>query len=205
MPFPIVGAALAGGSLLGGWLGNRARAGQAQMDRDFQGAQAGRQMRFQERMRNTEWQAAVADMEAAGINPALAYTQGGASSPSGASGSGSKAEQQDIVANAVSSALQNKRLNAEISAIRAGVAKTQAETKAVEGRPGRVLTPAVDRISEFMNELFSPRTMQSVQGGVGSSAQTMRRALDSIVGRMKSTLLRYAAPTIGPARNRRRN
>jgi hypothetical protein len=64
--------------------------------------QAQRQMDFQERMRSTQYQTAIQDMQKAGLNPMLAYSQGGAGTPSGAMGQVSTAK----VGNAIGSALQ---------------------------------------------------------------------------------------------------
>lgn len=52
-------------------------------------------------------------MEAAGINPAVAYSKGGASSPGGA-----MAGQENIGEGAVSSAMQAKRLQQEVKLIK---------------------------------------------------------------------------------------
>lgn len=66
-------------------------AAEAQKSRDFNAAEAQKNRDFQERMSNSAYQRAKEDMIKAGLNPYLAYGQGGASAPSGSSASSSAA------------------------------------------------------------------------------------------------------------------
>jgi hypothetical protein len=55
------------------------------------------QMRFQERMSNSQYQRAVADLKQAGLNPMMAYGNMHTSSPSGASGVAQQATMQNTL------------------------------------------------------------------------------------------------------------
>ncbi len=103
MPIP---ALIAGGAMIGA--GAVSAIGQASANRNNLKI-AREQMAFQERMSGSSYQRAVADMRMAGINPLLAYQQGGASSPGGQT-----ATMQNVAAGAVSSAQGAIRLRNEI-------------------------------------------------------------------------------------------
>lgn len=85
-------------------------------------AMADKQMKFQERMSGTSYQRATADMIKAGLNPMLAYTQGGASTPSGAMG---QAPDQSHLG---SKTIANYATAAQVQNVTANTEKTKAET-----------------------------------------------------------------------------
>lgn len=66
---------------------NAFTAHQSELERQFNSSEAQKNRDWQEYMSNTSYQRAAADMKAAGFNPALMFSQGGASTPSGSTAS----------------------------------------------------------------------------------------------------------------------
>lgn len=104
MPW-IIGGAVLGAGLLGGGAQHSANQSNVNAQR--------RNNAFQKELSDTAYRRAVGDMKAAGLNPMLAYSQGGASTPST---SAATVEPVDAPSKALSSAagaFQNIRLTAE--------------------------------------------------------------------------------------------
>lgn len=117
-----VGAA---GSIISGglnYLGQRqANASNAQ--------QAQQQMEFQADQTSTSYQRGVADMRKAGLNPMLAYSQGGADS-----GAGASAQMQNEMQPGVNSALSAMHTLQELQSMQAQVDLTEAQSRNVDAQ-----------------------------------------------------------------------
>lgn len=122
----------AGASLLSGVMGYKGQ--QQANETNLQSARE--QMQFQERMSNTAYQRGVEDMKAAGLNPMLAYTQGGASSPVGA---------QTTVGNALASGVSSAKQGASTILAAQQVQSNQAQIEQVRAMTDKIKSETLDQ------------------------------------------------------------
>lgn len=151
-----LGGPLIGGlfSTLGGILGNKSSAKQAQ-----------RQMDFQERMSNTAHQREVRDLRAAGLNPILTATGGsGASTPGGA-----MAQQQDVLSPGVNSAMQALALKQTLKQQAATIENLEADTRKKHAERDTNLRQG-DLLKAQAAGAEYDNTQRAVMSGIWSSA-----------------------------------
>lgn len=142
---------------------NRANREEAQKNRDFQADQS-----------STTYQRGTEDMRLAGINPLLAYSQGGASSPGGSLA----AKQESVLGPAVSSAMHLMRFSKEMKFLDAQTFKVDKDAAEVVGRTNYVRT-------QNANLTYSPGT------GLPSHSASMVRLQRELV-QAQLNALRYS-------------
>ena len=124
--------------------------------------QAKTQMKFQEKMANTQYRRGVADLKAAGLNPILAAGGGGASAPGGAMG-------QVPDYGAAITAAQQAKANVDLT-------KAQTRNATIEGDMAEQTKGFEERKYGLMNALFDAAkegltNMLSGSGSQGHSAK----------------------------------
>jgi len=134
-------------SLFGGGQANQAREAAAAAANAASAEAARKQMDFQERMSNTAYQRATADLKAAGINPMLAAMRGGATTPGGAMYSAQMPQITDIFTPAVQSYAQQQTAGAS-SAL-------QAEQAIKVGYESEFVQQGVEKLKKEIRNLDS--------------------------------------------------
>lgn len=117
-------------------LGNEFASDEATAARDWSAQENLRNREWQQMMRGTQYQTAVEDMKKAGLNPMLAYHQGGAGTPGGSSGGGASASPSNTGGPDLTTAVQVENIRAQTAKIRQETQNLADENPNIRGIKG---------------------------------------------------------------------
>lgn len=168
--------------LAGGFMTNQQSASNVAAANQFSAAQSDKQMQFQKEMRATQYQTAVEDMKNAGLNPMLAYSQGGAGNLAGAAATGQAAPVINPVKGVTQSAIGAANLEADLkqkdaqtteSVSRTTVNETQA--KLLDAQTAKVIEEIPNISADTKNKLITNLLIQSQKGLTSAQEAQVRQ------------------------------
>lgn len=192
---PILGAVIGGGaSLIGGAMQNSA-ASQA----------ADKQMAFQKDSAQNQYKWAMDDMRNSGLNPILAYKQGGAGTLSGSSYTpqniGAAAAQGATAgAGVASSAIQASRNQAELANIAADTALKGSQDKTQSAMQVQAIAQAGQ--ANANSALAAEQAEQARMNSDLLRSQIIQQMPKEVIARLDNTF--YQSPLAGPLHTARR-
>lgn len=135
---------------------------QAALSRDFNALEAERQRGWATNMSNTSYRRAMHDMQLAGLNPMLAYSQGGAATPGGASASSSPASGPAASGPAASAVNAHPMLNKSAASTQGFTAALQSAQAAAQVKNIEAQTEQT-RASTDLTRAQIPKTHQETE------------------------------------------
>lgn len=140
---------------------------------------------FQERMSNTAYQRAVRDMRAAGINPMLAFSKGGASTPTGSLVQATKSDVGDIIQRGASNALQARQIDNQLKEIQSRIDVNDSQQKVNQQTEKNI---QMDTMQKKVNTAAAAASLPLIEekGRFEERNKTFLAPIDSIMDRINA-------------------
>lgn len=207
MPAWLLPAAMLAGELAGTWFAgqgqrkaNDRNVALAREQMNFQRDMAHSAEAFSERMSGTAYQRKIADLKAAGLNPALAY-EGGASAPTGVTAGGAQARVENVASSAAAVRQVQQAMDATRVAMRNSTAATDAEVRLKDAQ-----TRSVQQTTNF-ESIYQPEKLRAMElqnllsqlGITGAeNEQELEQKLKALPGGSTKTIISLIRSLIRP-------